>query len=89
MSKKNKQQYNISGAAAWQTMSAGVRKSKEYYKKDKAGWGKIFGEVDIVSSDIEESQVESEGVKKNYFARFQVSLYTPSASACIKVSPSI
>ncbi|PKM44548.1 MAG: hypothetical protein CVV03_07590 [Firmicutes bacterium HGW-Firmicutes-8] len=70
MSKKGKQQHNITGPAAWQTMSAGVRKSKEYYKKDKAGWGKIFGEVDIVSTDNEESQVETEGVKKNYFARF-------------------
>jgi len=70
MSKKDKQRSTISGAAAWQTMHTGIRKSKDYYKKDSSGWGKIFGEVDIVSTDLETAKVETEGEKKSYFARF-------------------
>ncbi len=74
MSKKGKPDYNIPNPGELQKMFTGTGKSKEakkeYYKQDKAGWGKIFGESDINSADIDAAKVETEGVEKNYFARF-------------------
>lgn len=72
MSKKKKPENNIPGPGEWQKMFAGMGKPKDskYYKPNKDGWSKIFGEVDLVSANIEADKVEAEGTKKKYFTRF-------------------
>lgn len=72
MSKKSKTKNNIPGPEEWQKMFAGMSKPKDakYYKPNKDGWSKIFGDVDMVSTDIETENVEAEGAKKKYFTRF-------------------
>jgi len=73
MSKKAKTKYNMPKPEEWQKMFAGIgnpKKDKEYYKPNKEGWGKIFGEVDISSAETKTANVEAEGKKKGGFARF-------------------
>lgn len=73
MPKKKKPDFSIPNQTEWQTMFAGMgigKNGKKYFKPTKDGWSKIFGDIDLVSPNTETDKVQSEGVSKNYLARF-------------------
>lgn len=76
MAKKGKPEYIIPNPRELQKMFAGKSKDEmqEYRKPDKDGWGKLFGEIDIASTSIKATDIETEGSTKKYFARFLSSM---------------
>ncbi len=73
MPKKKKPDFPIPNPGEWQTMFTGMnmpKNGRKYFKPTKDGWSKIFGDIDLASSDNDTDKVETEGVRKNYLARF-------------------
>lgn len=73
MAKKKKPEFPIPTQAEWQTMFAGMdmsKQGKKYFAPNQDGWRKIFGDVDLVSANVDVDKIEAEGSKKKYLARF-------------------
>ncbi len=73
MPKKKKPEFPIPTTAEWTTMFTRMdmsKKGKKYFKPNKDGWSKIFGDIDLVSADDEGDTVVAETVNKKYLARF-------------------
>lgn len=73
MPKKKKPEFSIPTQTEWQVMFAGMdmsKQGKQYFSPNQDGWRKIFGDVDLVSTNTDENKVEAEGINKKYLARF-------------------